>query len=130
MFMFFMLKSQIRNNVKFLYIYIYIPLSPPKKKIQIVQIPDISNNLNLKIRKCQRNARVKTDKGVQPDNWSTISLYEEFEDTKGIIRIHKSKNGRQVNILPPPPKTKGQTTIYKTLRIKLKIGRISSSCST
>ena len=101
--MFFMLKSQIRNNVKFLYIYIYIPLSPPQKKIQIVQIPDISNNLNLKIRKCQRNARVKTDKGVQPDNWSTISLYEEFEDTKGIIRIHKSKNGRQVNILPPPP---------------------------
>ena len=86
------------------YIYIYIYPSPPqKKKIQIVQIPDISNNLNLKIRKCQRNARVKTDKGVQPDNWSTISLYEEFEDTKGIIRIHKSKNGRQVNILPLPP---------------------------
>ena len=98
--MFFMLKSQIRNNVKFLYIYIYP--SPPKKKIQIVQIPDISNILNLKIRKCQRNARVKTDKGVQPGNWSTISLYEEFEDIKGIIRIHKSKNGRQVNILPLP----------------------------
>ena len=82
------------------YIYRY-PSSPPPKKIKIVQIPDISNILNLKIRKCQRNARVKTDKGVQPDNWSTISLYEEFEDTKGIIRIHKSKNGRQVNILPP-----------------------------
>ena len=54
--MFFMLKSQIRNNVKFLYIniYIYIPLSPPPppKKNSIVQIPDISNILNLKIRKC------------------------------------------------------------------------------
>ena len=34
------------------YIYIYTPLSPPSKKIQIVQIPDISNILNLKIRKC------------------------------------------------------------------------------
>jgi hypothetical protein len=99
-----MLKSQIRNNVKFLYIYIYTPLSPPPQtKFQIVQIPDISNILNLKIRKCQRNARVKTDKGVQPGNWLTISLYEVFEDTKGVIRIHKSKNDRQVNILPLPP---------------------------
>ena len=101
--------------------YIYIPLPTKKKIIQIVQIPDISNILNLKIRKCQRNARVKPDKGVQPGNWSTISLYEEFEDTKGVIRIRKSKNDRQDNV---------PTTIYKTLHIKLKIGRISSSCST
>ena len=52
--MLFMLKSQIRNNVKFLYIYIYIytPLPHPPKKIEIVKIPDISNILNLKIRKC------------------------------------------------------------------------------
>jgi hypothetical protein len=95
------------------YIYIYIYPSPPPKKNQFVQIPDISNILNLKIRKCQRNARVKTDKGVQPGNWSTISLYEEFEDTKGVIIIHKSKNDRQDNV---------PTTIYKTLHIKLKIG--------
>jgi hypothetical protein len=43
---------------------------------------------------------------------------EEFEDTKGVIRIRNSKdrqhNGQQKGI-------KGQTTIYKTLHIKLKI---------
>ena len=39
-------------------------------------------------------------------------LQEEFEDTKGIIRIYISKKERQ-HI--------GQTKIYKTLHIKLKI---------
>jgi hypothetical protein len=111
--MFFMLKSQISLK------NIYTPL--PQKKIQIVQIPDISKILNLIIRKCQRNARDKKDKGVQPGNWSIISSYEEFEDTKGVIIIHKSKNDRQDNV---------PTTIYKILHIKLMIGRINSSCST
>ena len=41
---------------------------------------------------------------------------ERFEDTKGVIRICKSKD-RQHN----GQKKKGQTTIYKTLHKKLKI---------
>ena len=38
---------------------------------------------------------------------------EEFEDTKGVIRIRKSKKDRQHNG-PKKKSTKGQTTIYKT----------------
>jgi hypothetical protein len=37
-------------------------------------------------------------------------MEEEFEDTKGVIRIHISKKIRQHN----GQKKKGQTTIYKT----------------
>jgi hypothetical protein len=36
---------------------------------------------------------------------------KEFEDTKGVIRIRKSKKNRQHN---DQKRTKGQTTIYKT----------------
>ena len=36
---------------------------------------------------------------------------EEFEDTKGVIRVRKSKNRTQ---WPTAKRTKGQTTIYKT----------------
>ena len=48
-----------------------------------------------------------------------ITLYEEFKDTKRIIRIHKSKKNRQYN----GKEKKGQrkTTIYKILHRKLKI---------
>ena len=38
--------------------------------------------------------------------------YEEVEDTKGVIRIHKSKTNRQHN--GQKRRTNGQTTIYKT----------------
>jgi hypothetical protein len=37
---------------------------------------------------------------------------EEFEDTKGVIRIRKSKKNRQHN--SQKKSTKGQATIYKT----------------
>jgi hypothetical protein len=37
---------------------------------------------------------------------------EESEDTKGVIRIRKSKNDRHYN--GNKKRTKGQTTIYKT----------------
>ena len=47
-----------------------------------------------------------------------VSIKEEFEDIKGLIRIRKSKD-RQHNSLKKM--TKGQTMIYKTLHIKLKI---------
>ena len=43
---------------------------------------------------------------------------EEFEDTKGLIRIRKSKKNRQHN--GQRKMTNGQTTIYKTLHIKTK----------
>ena len=39
-------------------------------------------------------------------------LWEEFEDTKGVIRIRKSKKDSQHN--DQKKRTKGQTTIYKT----------------
>ena len=45
-------------------------------------------------------------------------IKEEFEDTKGVIRIQTSKKDRQHN--GQMKSTKGKTTIYKTLRIKLK----------
>jgi len=38
-------------------------------------------------------------------------VYEEFEDTKGAIRILISKKNRQTN---RQKRTKGKTTIYKT----------------
>ena len=41
-------------------------------------------------------------------------IYEQFEDTKGGIRIRKSNKGRRCN-------GKGQTLIYKTLHRKLRI---------
>jgi len=41
-------------------------------------------------------------------NWGQ----EEFEDTKGVIRIHISKKNRKHN--GQKKSTKGQTTIYKT----------------
>ena len=39
-------------------------------------------------------------------------MEEEYEDTKGVIRIHKSKKDRQHN--GQKKSTKEQTTIYKT----------------
>jgi len=38
--------------------------------------------------------------------------YEEFEDTKGVIRIRISKKNRQPKW--PKKSTNGHTTIYKT----------------
>ena len=43
--------------------------------------------------------------------------YEQRRVTKGVIRIRKSKKDRQHKC----QKLKGQTTIYSTLYIKLKI---------
>jgi hypothetical protein len=43
-------------------------------------------------------------------------IQEELEDTKGVIRIRKSKDRRNND-----QKETGQTTIYKTLQRKLKI---------
>jgi hypothetical protein len=43
---------------------------------------------------------------------------KEFDDTKGVIRIRTSKKDRQYN--GQKKRTKGQTTIYKTLHRKLK----------
>jgi hypothetical protein len=43
---------------------------------------------------------------------------EEFEDTKGVIRILKSKDRQH---MVKRKRTKGQTTIYKTSHITLKI---------
>ena len=48
---------------------------------------------------------------------STNVLQDEFEDTKGVIRIRKSKKDRQHK----HQKKKGQTTIYKAIHRKLKI---------
>jgi hypothetical protein len=44
---------------------------------------------------------------------------EEHEDTKGIIRIRKSKKDR--NTMVKRKRTKGQTTICKKIHGKLKI---------
>ena len=45
------------------------------------------------------------------------SLEEELQDTKGVVRIRKSKKGRQHN----DKKKKGHKTIYKTLHMSLEI---------
>jgi hypothetical protein len=49
---------------------------------------------------------------------SYLNWQEEFEDTKGVIRIRKSKKDKQHN--DKKKRTKGQTTIYKTLHRKPK----------
>ena len=46
------------------------------------------------------------------ESWMFLSIEEEFEDTKGLIRIRKTKD-RQHNY-QKKKKTKRQTTIYKT----------------
>ena len=46
-------------------------------------------------------------------------MQKELEDTKGVIRVRKSKKDRQH--IRQKKKDKEQTTIYKTIRIKLKI---------
>jgi hypothetical protein len=43
-----------------------------------------------------------------------------FEDTKGVIWSHKSKNDRQYSV-EKKKSTKGHSTIYKILHRKLKI---------
>jgi len=50
-------------------------------------------------------------------------LLEEFEDTKGVIRIRKATKDRQHNGKKKKKmkKKKVQTTIYKSLHMKLKI---------
>ena len=50
---------------------------------------------------------------------SDASFPFEFEDTKGVIRIRKSK--KSDNTMAKIKRTKGKTTIYKTLYRKLKI---------
>jgi hypothetical protein len=50
-----------------------------------------------------------------------IQYIEELEDTTEVIRIRISKKNRQHNGQKKKYNTKGQTTIYKTLHIKLKI---------
>jgi len=56
-----------------------------------------------------RNARSKS-----------LSLQEEFEDTKGVIRIRKSKKNRQNN--GQNKKDKSTSNDLQNIHIKLKIG--------
>jgi hypothetical protein len=68
--------------------------------------------------------RIKTIKIILQCIWGGFKLHvleEEIEDTKWVIRICKSKKNRRHN---------GQTTIYKTLHIKLKIEYVLSSFMT
>jgi hypothetical protein len=64
--------------------------------------------------KSKKNKKQKTKetKGM----FVSCGMKERFEDTKGVIRIRKSKKDRQYN----GQKQKGQTTIYKTLHTKTK----------
>ena len=52
---------------------------------------------------------------------SHFILQEEFADSKGAIRIHKSKKNRQHNGQKNKDKRTNKDKIYKTLHIKLKI---------
>ena len=51
-------------------------------------------------------------------------VWQKFEDTKGVVIIHKSKKDRQHN--GQKKSTKGQKAIYKTLHRKLKIEQINT----
>ena len=60
--------------------------------------------------------------GIAPHTYclpNLVTMHEEFEDTKRVIRIRKSKKDRQHN--NPKKRPKGQTKIYKTLHSKLKL---------
>jgi len=46
-------------------------------------------------------------------------LQEKFKDTKELIRSRQPQKNRQYNGLKINKRTKGQTTIYKTLHRKL-----------
>jgi len=50
---------------------------------------------------------------------NVTEIFEEFEDTKGVIRICKSKKDRQHN--GPKKKDKGTNTDLQNMHIKLKI---------
>ena len=60
------------------------------------------------IDKCTMHIHHKTDK-----------LQDKFEDTKGVIRIHKSKKGRQHN--DQKKKDKGTNNDLQNIRTKPKI---------
>jgi hypothetical protein len=47
------------------------------------------------------------------ESWMFLSIEEEFEDTKGLIRIRKNE-GQTTQLSKEKKNTKGQTTIYKT----------------
>jgi hypothetical protein len=51
--------------------------------------------------------------------WTVSKSRKKFADTKGVIRSHQSKKDKQYN--GQRKRTKGLTTIYKTLHRKLKI---------
>jgi hypothetical protein len=64
-----------------------------------------------------RQTKIKNAKKKNISGHSVGKLrvtYEQFEDTKGVIRTRKSNKGRRYN-------GKGQTLIYKTLHRKLRI---------
>jgi hypothetical protein len=63
------------------------------------------------------NTEGETKNGQSTEINDLISLQEEFEDTKGVIRIRKLNKDRQ-------QWPKEQTTIYKTLHRKLKIEQL------
>jgi hypothetical protein len=50
-----------------------------------------------------------------------LIVKEKFEDTYGVIRIRKSKNRQHNDLKKKYKRSVGQTTIYNTLHIKLKI---------
>jgi hypothetical protein len=52
-----------------------------------------------------------------PNTLVPCPIEEEIEDTKGIIKIRR----RTYNTMAKRKSTKGQTTIYKTLHIKIEI---------
>ena len=65
---------------------------------------------------CKSNNHMIMTKTDPINNWKELMhinlLKEEFEDTKGEIRIHKSR--RTDNTMTKRKSTKAQTTIYKT----------------
>jgi hypothetical protein len=83
------------------------------------------------------------DTGIHRDNHQCFvnHLQEEFEDTKGVLRIHKSKKDRQHNSQKKKDKQRPTKHTHKAkdrvTRIPLKTGgdlrcsgRIKKSCST
>jgi hypothetical protein len=52
------------------------------------------------------------------------NVEDKFDDTKGVIRLHKSKKD---NTMTKRKRAKGQTMIYKTLHRKIKIEQNEST---
>ena len=98
------------HRIVFLFLFtLFIIYVIAQKIIELSEKNLLKNGLNSK------KTKMILFRMISSNLLSLIYVYtEEFEDTKGVIRIRISKKNRQHKLMAKRKSTKGQTTIYKT----------------